>query len=155
MRTAVVNRTSVFPADRRRVFELLQKPETLQYIARPYASFTQEDGGGMWREGETYRYRMKIGMLIPFGTHTINVIRFSETEGIYTREGNRHVPVWNHSITLKSLGERSCEYTDTVEIGAGWKTPLIYLWAGCFYAHRQRKWIKLLNNAGPAYGRHK
>ena len=27
---------------------------------------------------------------------------------------------------------------------AGWKTLLVYLWANCFYAHRQRKWKRLL-----------
>jgi len=27
---------------------------------------------------------------------------------------------------------------------AGWKTLFIWLWANMFYAHRQRKWIRLL-----------
>ena len=82
--------------------------------------------------------------LIPFGIHTIHVIRFSEDEGIYTHEGNEHVPAWDHEIILKDLQGGFCEYTDRVEIGAGWKTPFIYLWAYCFYAHRQRKWIRIL-----------
>lgn len=72
------------------------------------------------------------------------MIRFSEDEGIYTHEGNEHVPAWNHEIILKDLQGGFCEYTDRVEIGAGWKTPFIYLWAYCFYAHRQRKWIRIL-----------
>ena len=36
------------------------------------------------------------------------------------------------------------KYTDIVEIDAGWKTVFVYLWAVCFYMHRQKKWIKLL-----------
>ena len=38
--------------------------------------------------------------------------------------------------------------TFEVEIGAGWKTAAIWLWVKAFYAHRQRKWIKLLNRGG-------
>lgn len=53
-------------------------------------------------------------------------------------------PVWNHDITLIPLDGSHTEYTDRVEIRAGWKTPFIWLWAEAFYAHRQRKWIKML-----------
>ena len=59
-------------------------------------------------------------------------------------EGNEHVPVWNHDITLVSLDDDHTQYTDRVEIHAGWKTLFIWLWANMFYAHRQRKWIRLL-----------
>ncbi len=38
-------------------------------------------------------------------------------------------------------------YTDRVEIRAGWKTAFIWLWANAFYAHRQRKWVRLLNGS--------
>ena len=50
----------------------------------------------------------------------------------------------NHRIVLKEVSENQCLYSDIVEIGAGWKTIFIYLWAKCFYAHRQRKWVRLL-----------
>lgn len=81
---------------------------------------------------------------IPFGTHTINVIRFGSDEGIYTHEGNEHVPTWNHEIILEELSGNKCRYTDKVDIDAGWKTIFIWIWANFFYSHRQRKWIKLL-----------
>ena len=76
--------------------------------------------------------------MISFGTHTIHIVRF-EPEGVSSREGNAHVPVWNRA-----------KYTDRVEIRAGWKTPFIRLWAEAFYAHRQRKWNHMLKeeNAG-------
>lgn len=49
------------------------------------------------------------------------------------------------SPMLHSKNSTETEYTDEVEIGAGWKTPFVYLWAKAFYSHRQKKWIKLLN----------
>ena len=49
------------------------------------------------------------------------------------------MPVWNHDITLCTIDPAHTRYTDRVSIDAGWKTPFVYVWARCFYAHRQRK----------------
>ena len=65
-------------------------------------------------------------------------------EGIYTHEGNEHVSTWNHEIILEELPGNGCRYTDKVDIDAGWKNVFVWLWANCFYAHRQKRWIKLL-----------
>ena len=146
----VVQKTSVFPTSRETVFENLRKPETLQYIARPFATFEpEEDVGSVWAEGEKSSYRFRLFGIIPFGTHTIRIIRFSP-DGISSREGNEHVPVWNHDITMVRLDDNHTKYTDRVEIRTGWKTVFVWLWANLFYAHRQKKWIRLLENTSPA-----
>lgn len=105
MRTKTVERTSVFPAECHEVFKKLQRLDTLQEVAWPYATFSPADGvtRGTWEEGATSSYRFRLFGLIPFGTHTIHVVRFDEAGGIYTQEGNEHVPVWNHEITLREL----------------------------------------------------
>ena len=141
----MVIKTSIFPASKDEVFNKLQKLKLLQYIAWPYATFTPVgEAISIWKEGTSSSYRFKLFGIIPFGAHKINVIDFDKDAGIYTHEGNEHVPVWNHRIVLKEISDHQCLYTDIVEIGAGWKTLFIYLWAKCFYAHRQRKWIRLL-----------
>lgn len=146
----VVQKTSVFPTSREIVFENLRKLETLQYIASPFAIFEPvEDAGSVWAEGEKSSYRFRLFGIIPFGTHTIRIIRFSP-DGISSREGNEHVPVWNHDITMVRLDDNHTKYTDRVEIRAGWKTVFVWLWANLFYAHRQKKWIRLLENTSPA-----
>ncbi len=146
MKTKTVYRRSIFPAEEEHVFSLLKNLGTLQYIAKPYASFTPIDGDGCirWEEGQIISFRFKLFCLIPYGIHTIHVVDFSK-DGIYTNETNSHVPVWNHRIRLKALPSGETEYSDEVEIGAGWKTTLVYLWAKCFYAHKQKRWIKLLS----------
>ena len=149
MKTKTVKKTSIFPANTRVVFRELQKLSTLQYIAAPYASFTPTDGTVdlLWEAGRTFSFRFRIFGVIPYGTHVIHVRRFDEN-GIYTNEGNEHVLIWNHRIMLEATDDGRTEYTDEVEIGAGWKTTAVWLWAKAFYAHRQRKWIKLLNQGG-------
>ena len=140
----IVRKTSLFPAPREEVFARLQHLETLQYIAAPYATFTpaEKHSDASWKTGATCSYNFRLFGFIPFGVHTIRIERFDQT-GIQSREHNRHVPVWDHLITLEDLGEQT-RYTDEVEIRAGWKTVFIWLWAKAFYAHRQRKWIRLL-----------
>ena len=139
-----VRKTSVFPAPREEVLSRLQRLETLQYIAAPYATFVpvENSSGFVWKTGAVSSYRFRLFGIIPFGVHTIRIERF-DADGIQSRESNSHVPVWDHLITLKDMGEQT-GYTDEVEIRAGWKTFFIWIWANAFYAHRQRKWINLL-----------
>lgn len=140
----IVQKTSVFPAGRDAIFQKLQQLETLQYIAEPYAAFEPADRTvHTWTAGSTSSYRFRLFCVIPFGTHTIHIERFDQ-EGISSRETNEHVPVWNHDIMLEQTDANHTRYTDRVEIHAGWKTVFIWLWANAFFAHRQRKWIKLL-----------
>jgi hypothetical protein len=141
-----VKKSSVFPAAKDEIFRRLQKLKTLQYIAHPYATFKSVDDTEelTWQEDSAFAFHFKLFALIPFGVHTIKVIQFDIEKGIYTQEGNKHVPVWNHKIILEKIDEKNTKYTDIVEIQAGWKTLFVYLWANCFYAHRQRKWKRLL-----------
>ena len=142
----IVTKSSVFPASRDAVFEKLQRLETLQTIAKPYATFEPIGAAEqIWTVGGTSAYRFRLFDVIPFGTHTIHIVRF-DPEGVSSREGNEHVPVWNHDITMSPLDGTHTMYTDRVEIRAGRKTPFIWLWANAFYAHRQRKWIRLLKD---------
>lgn len=143
-----VKKTSIFPADCVTVFSELQKIETLQYVAAPFASFIPVDGAkeATWEPGSIYRFHFRLFGFIAIGIHEIRVLRFSAEEGIYTNEGNAFVPVWNHEITLRQVDLTHTEYTDRVEIDAGWKTAFVWLWAKAFYAHRQCKWKRLLKN---------
>mgnify|MGYP000887480260 FL=1 len=141
-----IKKTVAFPVKKSKVFELLQRFNTLAYIAKPYATFESVDGQTelVWEVGKSFSFDFKMFGFISLGVHIINVKEFN-IDNIYTNEGNPFCPIWNHRIILKEIAERKTEYTDEVEIEAGWKTPFIYLWAKAFYSHRQKKWIKLLN----------
>ena len=141
----ILIKTSLFPSSKEIVFAKLQRLELLQHIAKPYATFTPiGEKISVWESGKSSSYKFKLFGIIPFGTHTINVLSFDLDNGIYTHEGNELVPVWNHRIVLNGLPDNRCLYTDIVEMDAGWKTLFVFLWAKCFYAHRQKRWIKLL-----------
>ena len=142
----IVQKTSVLPAGRDAVFQKLHKIETLRYIAWPFATFEPVGNAILtWTAGSTSSYRFRLFGVIPFGTHTIHIVRF-DPESIRSREANEHVPVWNHDIIMEPVDANHTEYTDRVEIRAGWKTAFIWVWANAFYAHRQRRWIRLLRD---------
>ena len=142
----IVKKTSFFPATRSKVFALLQRFDTLVYIAKPYAKFKSIDEQTelVWEVGRSFSFFFKMFGFITLGVHVINVKEFNP-DNIYTNEGNPFCPVWNHRIILKETADGKTEYTDEVEIEAGWKIPFVYWWAKAFYLHRQKKWIRLLN----------
>lgn len=143
----IVQKSSLFPASKETVFRKLQQLETLQLIAKPFATFEPVgETVSTWEAGSTSAYRFRLFGLIPYGTHTIHILRF-DPDGVSSRERNAHVPVWNHEISLVEKDENHTLYTDRVEIRAGWKTAFIWLWANAFYAHRQKKWVRLLNGS--------
>lgn len=147
MTSRIISQTSIFPSSQEVVFNRLKQLRTLQYIAAPLATFAPVDGVNnlTWRAHEQFAFHFKLFGILPLGVHTIQVLEFDEAScQVYTKESNKHVPTWNHRIILKSTSARETQYTDEVEIDAGWKTPFVCLWAKFFYAHRQRKWVKLL-----------
>ena len=143
----IVQKSALFPASKETAFRKLQQLETLQLIAKPFATFEPVgETVSTWEVGSTSAYQFRLFGLIPYGTHTIHILRF-DPDGVSSREKNAHVPVWNHEISLVEKDESHTLYTDRVEIRAGWKTAFIWLWVNAFYAHRQRKWVRLLNGS--------
>lgn len=75
----------------------------------------------IWEEGRVFEFRLKLFGILSFGVHKIKVLCFDPVSyTIFTNESNAHVPVWNHRISLKKIDENTTEYTDEVEICAGW-----------------------------------
>ena len=83
----IVQKTSVFPADRNIVFQKLRQLETLQYIAGPYAAFEPvSDAVHIWTAGSVSSYRLRLFGVIPFGTHTIQIVRLDPGSSAAVKE---------------------------------------------------------------------
>jgi hypothetical protein len=141
--------SSIFPAVPEKIWPLLIRIDTLRYIAFPYAVFSLVGDTKVteWRKGETLRFKLRVFGFIPLGIHSIRAEEMDRVAFIIrSREGNRFVPVWNHTITLKPSGGSFTEYTDTIELDAGLLTGVVSIWSTAFYRHRQKKWIKMLTS---------
>jgi len=79
-----------------------------------------------WREGEVVQTRLVFFHLLPALVHELRVVRVDDHKReIYSNEGDRLVPVWNHLVKIESVSDTRCRYTDEIEIGAGFLTPLV------------------------------
>ena len=133
--------TSVFETDVENIWCKIQDIDTLREICKPKASFISYDNIPLiWKEGETFYFRMFLHRFIPIGKHTINVIKIDKNQWkIVSNEYNKRVTVWNHYIQMEKITENITRYTDSVELYAGYLTPFVAWWTLKFYKHRQKK----------------
>ena len=136
-----------FPAPADEVWRLARRSDTLTFIAAPLLTFQPIDGPfpEVWAEGQ-YEARMRFLGLVPLGRQTIDIRHGEGPDGTRTiRDAGRGqiVKVWNHLITIAPEGD-GARYTDEVTIDAGLLTLPVALFARAFYAHRQRRWRRLL-----------
>lgn len=84
-----VRKTSMLPAPKTEVFQLLQRLDTLRYIARPYASFEPIGNAGeiIWKARGEYALEFRLFCFIPLGVHAIKVRSFDADGRICTNEG--------------------------------------------------------------------
>lgn len=107
--------TSVFETDIENIWCKIQDIDTLREICKPKASFISYDNIPLiWKEGETFYFRMFLHRFIPIGKHTINVIKIDKNQRkIVSNEYNKRVTVWNHYIQMEKITENITRYTDS------------------------------------------
>ena len=136
--------------------ELWQKistPQSLQFVASPILTFVSVEPGVLdsaWEVDRDYALELYLLKFIPLGRHTIRLVKIDRDQNIISsRERGLLAPVWNHHITFQEIQPGLVNYTDEIEIRAGWFTPCIWLFAQLFYRHRQRRWKVLLRETQP------
>ena len=140
--------TSVFETDIENIWCKIQDIETLREICNIKSSFISFCNIPLvWKDGETFYFKMFLHRFIPIGKHTINVIKIDKkSREIVSNEYNKRVTIWNHYIQMEKITENVIKYTDSVELYAGYLTPLVAWWTLYFYKHRQKKWQKITKN---------
>ena len=132
-----------------RVWQEVNRPVLLQYVAHPLITFEPIDPLAFpeqWKEQE-YHVKMRLFGVIPLGWQIIAIERpLSIGEARLLRDNGRskHARQWDHLITVEPVGSHQTRYTDRIEIEAGALTPLVRAFARAFYAHRQRRWQMLV-----------
>ncbi len=134
------------------VWEQVQRPALLEHIAWPLIRFTYREPKlppPTWVEG---RYRVGMWSLgfIPLGGQWVGIehpqgTAITDRRAVLRDNGSGTlIRKWDHWIFLEDIGGGRTRYTDRVDVGAGILTPFIWLFARVFYAHRQRKWRRLV-----------
>jgi hypothetical protein len=130
-----------------RAWSLVQTSQLLLEVMRPLLCFTPPRGTSFplqWRQDTTICGRSYILGLIPLGVHTLRFERIdSEHRQIQTRETDRLVDRWDHLISIRKAPAGRSLYSDEIQIDAGCLTWIVWLYAQCFYRHRQRRWRRI------------
>ncbi len=132
--------TTDLPIAAQRARELALKPALLLHVLWPWLTMgTAEPLPDQIAEGDVIRARIRFLGVVPGWVHTLRIERLTPLE-IASREHGGPVSAWDHRLLFEPTGERSCRYTDRVEVRAGALTPIVALFAAGIYRYRQARW---------------
>jgi hypothetical protein len=148
--------TTKLPVSAETAFALVRMPALLRHIAAPVLVFAPLDPPAfppVWQEC-AYLVLVRLGGFLPLGRQWIDISHENAPDGSFRMRDNGHGDLarrWDHRITITPVAE-GCRYVDDVEIDAGLLTPFVWCFARGFYAHRQRRWRKLVAQDGGGIG---
>ena len=138
---------SVLPCPAERAWEEVRTSRLLREVAAPVVTFRPADGGDLpavWPAGRTVAVRCKLFGVLPLGIHSIHLERIDpEAREIQSRESDPLIRRWDHLVSIQDRPDGRCRYRDVVDIDAGPLTAAVWLFAQCFYRHRQRRWRRV------------
>lgn len=134
-----------------RAWTEVQTSRLLEYIAWPLLTFAPIGSARLpaqWRES-VHPVRLRALGLWPLGEQRIVTTKpmlGPDRYQLRDKGSGDLVSRWDHMITIESAGPSRCRYTDEVDVSAGVLTPFVWAFARIFYAHRQRRWRRLVGN---------
>jgi hypothetical protein len=146
---ATIRRETVLNASADAVWQSLWRPATLIAVSAPLLRFRPVDPPSLpevWHPGEA-RVTLWLFGVIPLGRQVISVSSGENAEGAWVLRDNGRGALarrWDHRITITPAPGGRTAYRDEVTIEAGLLTPLVAAFAWVFYAHRQRRWHRLI-----------
>jgi len=119
---------------------LLQRDAYL-YVTRGMLGFKgAEEWPEVFEEGQVLETKLLLFNVIPAWKHRLRLIRVDhENIEIASQEDGGFVRRWNHRKWIEDQSERSCMYTDEIDIRAGLLTWFIWAYAHVFYRYRQKR----------------
>ncbi len=136
---------STLPCDADMAWAEVQTLALLQHICWPLIRLKpaseDEPIPHRWRQGETVRMRPLVFGFLPMGVRRLYWEQVEDqVRCMQTRESDPLIRRWDHRIAVDAIDASTCRYTDDVEVNAGVLTLPVWLFAQCFYRHRQRRW---------------
>ena len=147
---ATIRRETVLDAPFETVWQALQGPAVMIAVSAPLLRFRPVDPPvfpARWGAGDML-VAMRLFGVVPLGRQVISPA-FEASDGprrvLRDRGHGAMVRRWDHSITIAERADGRTGYVDEVIIEAGPSSRrLVALFAGLFYAHRQRRWHALI-----------
>ena len=143
----LVDTATFLPCSPQQAIERVKSPDLLCYVAAPLVTFTPvapPEFPSTWEEG-TYWVSLKLFGVLPLGRQAV-VVSYPETSDGFSMRDNGYsamIKRWEHSITIKASGDGTL-YRDRIRVEAGVLTAVVWVFVHIFFAHRQRRWRRLV-----------
>ena len=125
------------------VWEIATDYDAVAQVCAPMLSFEGLPTGQV-RAGQVIELRVRLFGVMPPEAYRMEVVACDPVARRFrSREFGVGVRDWVHDLHVLSDG-RGSRIEESVEIEAGWKTPLVALWARLLYRHRHRGRLRLL-----------
>lgn len=122
----------------------VRKSSLLEFVCKGKIRFKPiaSDFPKYWEKGMAIKTKMFVYGCIPFGsTHTLTFVDVDPKNFMLsTNERNSLVKIWNHTIVMTPINDNRVDYSDEIELYAGFMTRIVALWARSFYSYRQKRW---------------
>jgi hypothetical protein len=147
------------PTEADRVWQAMQHPVSFSYVCRGLIGIPALSGRTEpMLEGEHGTGWLLLFHVVPLSHHTIYLAKVDPaSRTLHSQEHGGMLRVWNHTLHVEQISEHRCRYSDTVEIDAGYLTPIVAGASTWIYRYRQRRWHKLVRKhllpEGPQYAR--
>ncbi len=144
-----VTLTTLLDTPAERAWIEVQTARLLEHVAAPLLVFTPIDPQALPAEWVAGRYHVGVRLFgwLPLGTQWIVTTKASQGPDCYQIRDNGRGTLarrWDHLIAIEPLAPARCRYRDDIEVQAGLLTPFVWAFARFFYAHRQRRWRRLV-----------
>ena len=146
---------SVLPCAAEKAWNEVNTSRLLLEVTSPIMSLVPVKGERLpqrWNAATT-RVRMFLFGILPLGTHTIEFEKIDDkTREILTHEYDGLIRTWNHLVRIEPIDDKSCAYSDEIEIEPRFRIlrPIVWLFGQVFYRHRQRRWQKVARRLAAA-----
>jgi len=137
------------------VWRHLQTSRLFRYVSWPMMRFAPVGGAPWpetWHRGAIRVWMWQFGFL-PMGRQWVDVSETRADGALYALHDNGRgdlIRRWSHHIAVSPAEGGRTRYSDTIDIEAGLLTPLVWAFAGVFFAHRQRR-LRALARRGFSY----
>jgi hypothetical protein len=125
-------------------WHFIKQSRLLEFVCKGMVTFkpVQNAFPAIWVTGTNVATKTLLYGILPFGgTRVLYFKRVDDAQHIIaTEEHDATTRIWNHTMTLKPINEKTTAYTDEIIIYAGILTTFVTYWAKGLYKHRQKRW---------------
>ncbi|MFK7755205.1 MAG: SRPBCC family protein [Sedimentitalea sp.] len=132
-----------YPVDADRLFALASDLDALEAVTRPWIQFDHLPSGQV-KTGQVIDVAVSLLGVFPPQPYRMRVVRCDEVLRLLrSEEEGMGVARFVHVVTVTPEGT-GAKLVDLIEIDAGWKTWIVWLWARFLYGRRHKKRLALL-----------